>query len=145
MENIIAYWEESKQSELLASKLDLLQTLLGGLLITTKNYMNLIFCFIFLTIFANFYIFLKIIPLVFIAKFWVMAFLLLKLCKSRYLSFLKSSFLRVKKLFFSLLLSVKEGLDTTVLSSFLEKRMLVFIFISYLFQHSTPWMYWRWG
>ena len=145
MENIIAYWEESKQSELLASKLDLLQTLLGGLLITTKNYMNLIFCFIFLTIFANFYIFLKIIPLVFIAKFWVMAFLLLKLCKFRYLSFLKSSFLRVKKLFFSLLLSVKEGLDTTVLSSFLEKLMLVFIFISYLFQHSTPWMYWRWG
>ena len=145
MENIIAYWEESEQSELLASKLDLLQTLLGGLLITTKNYVNLIFCFIFLTIFANFYIFLKIIPLVFIAKFWVMAFLLLKLCKFRYLSFLKSSFLRVKKLFFSLLLSVKEGLDTTVLSSFLEKRMLVFIFISYLFQHSTPWMYWRWG
>ena len=145
MENIIAYWEESKQSELLASKLDLLQTLLGGLLITTKSYMNLIFCFIFLTIFANFYIFLKIIPLVFIAKFWVMAFLLLKLCKFRYLSFLKSSFLRVKKLFFSLLLSVKEGLDTTVLSSFLEKRMLVFIFISYLFQHSTPWMYSRWG
>ena len=145
MENIIAYWEESKQSELLASKLDLLQTLLGGLLITTKNYVNLIFCFIFLTIFANFYIFLKIMPLVFIAKFWVMAFLLLKLCKFRYLSFLKSSFLRVKKLFFSLLLSVKEGLDTTVLSSFLEKRMLVFIFISYLFQHSTPWMYSRWG
>ena len=145
MENIIAYWEESKQSELLASKLDLLQIPLGGLLITTKNYMNLIFLFIFLTVFANFYIFLKIIPLVFIAKFWVMAFLLLKSCKFRYLSFLKSSFLRVKKLFFSFLLSVKEGLDTTVLSSFLEKSMLVFIFISYLFQHSTPVMYSRWG
>ena len=33
------------------------------ILIATKNYMNFIFCFFFLTIFANSHIFLKIIPL----------------------------------------------------------------------------------
>ena len=33
------------------------------ILIATKNYMNFIFYFFFLTIFANFHIFLKIIPL----------------------------------------------------------------------------------
>ena len=63
---------------------------------------------------------------VFIAKLWddnlilAMAFLLLKF---RYISFLKSSFVYEKSC------SFQEGLDATVLSSFLENLMLVFIFL----------------
>ena len=66
---------------------------------------------------------------VFIAKLWddnlvsFMAFLLLKLCKFSYISFLKSSFVYEKSC------SFQEGLDATVLSSFFENIMLVFIFL----------------
>ena len=52
---------------------------------------------------------------------------MLKLCKFRYPSVLKSSFVSGKKLF--IFISVKEGFDATVLSSFLEKLMLVFVFL----------------
>ena len=77
------------------------------------------FSIFFLTIFANFHIFLKIYHLVvFIAKLWddslilVMTFLLLKLSKFRYLSFLKSSFVCEKVLF--VFISVNESLDATI-------------------------------
>ena len=69
------------------------------------------------------------------AKLWydnlilVMAFLLVKLCKFRYLSFSNSSFVYEKKLLFSFFISVKEGLNATILSPFLEKLMLVFVFL----------------
>ena len=84
----------------------------------------------------------------FIAKLWddnlilVMAFLLLNLCKFRWLPFLKSSFFFVEKVVLFIFVSAKEGLDATVLSSFLEKPASFYI-PSYLFHHSTPWIYSR--
>ena len=106
------------------------------ILIETKNYMNFIFFFFFLTIFANFRIFLKIIPLsgVFCeAMRWQPYFSygipVLKLCKFRYFSFLKSFFACEKNVVLFIFISIKEGLDATVLSSFLEKLILVFVFL----------------
>ena len=66
---------------------------------------------------------------VFTAKLWddnlisFMVFLLLNLCKFRYISFLKSSFVYEKSC------SFQAGLDATVLSSFSENLMLAFIFL----------------
>ena len=96
--------------------------------------MNFIFHFfvfsLFLQIFTSSWRLYHLV--VFIAKLWddslilVMVFLLLKLCKFRYPSFLKSSLVCEKRFFFSFL---KAGLDATVLSPFLEKLMLVFVFL----------------
>ena len=67
----------------------------------------------------------------FIAKLWdnnlilVMTFLLLNLIKFRYCSLLKCSFACEEVILF-IFTSLKEGLDTTVLSSLLEKYVFVF-------------------
>ena len=81
------------------------------ILIATKNYMNFIFHFFvfsqFLQILISSWRLYHLV--VFIAKLWddnlilVMAFLLLKLCKFTYLSFLKSSLVFEKRFFFSFL------------------------------------------
>ena len=71
---------------------------------------------------------------VFIVKLWddnlilVMVFLFVKLCKFRYFSF-QRVLLFVKKICHFHFISVKEGLDATIRSSFLEKRVLVFVFL----------------
>ena len=83
--------------------------------------------------------------MVFIAKLWdenlilVMAFLLLKLKKFRYLSSLKSSFVCEKKVVLFIFISVKQGLNATVFSFFFGKTYAFFYIPSYLFHHSTPW------
>ena len=98
-----------------------------------KNYMNFISYFFFLTVFRNFYMFLKIIPLSDVAKslddnlILVMAFLLSKLCKFRYLSFLKISFVCEKKAIFFIFVSVKESLDKQFLAPF-WKNICLFLY-----------------
>ena len=106
------------------------------ILIATKNYINFIFYFFFLTIFANFHIFLKIVPLSGVyceVMRWQPYFsydVPIVEVAQIYISFLfKEFFCLWKKIVLFIFISVKEGLDATVLSSFLEKLMVVFRFL----------------
>ena len=113
------------------------------ILIANKNYMDFIFYFFssqFLQFFKSSWKLYHLV--VFVSKLWddsiilVTPLLLLKLCKFRYLYFLEF-FCLWKKVVLFIFLSVKEGLDATVLSSFLEKLMLIVIFrlIYFIIQH----------
>ena len=78
----------------------------------------------FLQVFISSSILYRLVVL--LAKLWddnfilVMVFLLLKLCKFRYLSFLKSS-LVCKKVVLFIFISAKEGLDVAIQSSSYEQ------------------------
>ena len=98
----------------------------------------------FLTIYANFRIFLKIIPLgrfnrriiLLILLILLVAFRLLKLIRFRYLSFLRQFFCLQNKVVLFIFIGVNDSLNAVVLSSFLAK-LILFCILSYLFQFST--------
>ena len=122
------------------------------ILITTKNYMNFIFYSFFLTTVANFHIiFYWRLPLGGVyckVMKWQPCFSysipIVEVMQIYIIFFLKSSFVCEKS--YSLhFISVKEGLDTTLLSSFFGKTYACFYIPSSLFHHSTPWIYSSWG
>ena len=94
----------------------------------------------FLQVFISSSILYRLVVL--LAKLWddnfilVMVFLLLKLCKFRYLSFLKSSFVCEKSYSFHFW-KCKGGLDTKVFSSFLENFCLFLYSFSYISSLNT--------
>ena len=95
-----------------------------AIIITIKNHMKFIFFFLFIFITWRLYYLV-----VFIAKLFM-------LFKFTYLSFIKISFVCKKSNSFQFI-SGKEGLDTTVLSSFLGKLMFTLFFIYFISRYMS--------